>query len=222
MLNRILLFYQDVLLHLKMQDCFLPSSDCKSKVYRLYKECCQNDNMTCVSLSIFKETRKKYLPFVVRQKPRSDLCRTCHANTIASSNMANMPEDKKLEIIDRSAQHLLSVSKERNEYKRQISLTNPGNLKLEKHDVCSYNGLMHYSFDFAQQIFLPQDPQQVGALYFQVPYKLSWFGVMCKRIPKMIHFLIPESVNAGKGANAVCSYLHIFFLLFGLGETDVL
>ena len=36
----------------------------------------------------------------------------------------------------------------------------------------------------------------------------------------MIHFIIPDSVTISKGAKTVASYLHVYFLLFGLGETE--
>ena len=40
-------------------------------------------------------------------------------------------------------------------------------------------------------------------------------------LPRQVNYLIDESVQIGKGANSVISYLHHFFDKHGLGETDV-
>lgn len=50
-------------------------------------------------------------------------------------------------------------------------------IRLGQHEPRSYSGLMHYSFDFAQQINLPYSSQQVGALYFLAGYKVALFGI---------------------------------------------
>lgn len=52
------------------------------------------------------------------------------------------------------------------------------NLNPGSNTLSSYNVESHISFDFAQQVFLPNDPQQVGPLYFLTPYKVSIFGLM--------------------------------------------
>ena len=70
--------------------------------------------------------------------------------------------------------------------------------------------VVHYSFDFAQQIHFPNSPQQVGPLYFLTPRKCQLFGVCCEGSGKQVNYLIDENDNPGKGANCVISMLHHF------------
>ena len=43
----------------------------------------------------------------------------------------------------------------------------------------SYEGEKRYSFDYAQHIHIPHDPQELGPIYFLMPYKIGIFGIMC-------------------------------------------
>ena len=38
---------------------------------------------------------------------------------------------------------------------------------------------VHYSFDFAQQVYYPHNPLQPGPIYFNTPRKCAVFGVNC-------------------------------------------
>jgi hypothetical protein len=67
---------------------------------------------------------------------------------------------------------------------------------------------MHFSFDYAQQIFLPHNLQQVGPIYFLAPYKIDLFGIVIEPINHFVLYMIPELCQVGKGANAVISMLH--------------
>lgn len=87
--------------------------------------------------------------------------------------------------------------------------------------ACSYQGTVHYSYDYAQQVHFPSNPQQPGPIYFKTPRKCGLFGICCEGLPRQINYLIYEAVFTGKGANATISYLHNFFLTHGAGETDV-
>ena len=42
------------------------------------------------------------------------------------------------------------------------------------------DGSMHYSFDYAQQVFYPTYAQQVGPMFFKTPRKCACFGVCCE------------------------------------------
>ena len=61
---------------------------------------------------------------------------------------------------------------------------------------------------------------QPGPIYFLTPRKCSVFGVNCEAIPRQINFLTDEAGEAGRGANAVISWLHFFLENHGLGERD--
>ena len=81
--------------------------------------------------------------------------------------------------------------------------------------------MIHYSFDFAQQIHIPSNPMQPGPIYFKTPRKCGIFGVMCEAIPRQVNYLIDETSDVGKGANTTISYVHHYFQHHGLGETQV-
>ena len=80
---------------------------------------------------------------------------------------------------------------------------------------------MHYSFDYAQQVHYPTNPQQPGPIYFKTPRKCGIIGICCESTPRQINYFIAESVATGKGANATISYVHGFLEKHGAGETNV-
>ena len=85
----------------------------------------------------------------------------------------------------------------------------------------SYYGGLHYSFDYAQQIFLPHDSQQVGPIYFLAPYKVGLFGIVIEPINHFVLYVIPESCQIGKGANLVISMLHHCLTNFSFGKSNL-
>lgn len=91
----------------------------------------------------------------------------------------------------------------------------------ESREACSFDGSMHYSFDYAQQVHIPSNPLQPGPIYFKAPRKCGIFGIMCEGVPRQVNYLIDEASTIGKGANATISYVHHFFSRHGLGESDV-
>jgi len=74
----------------------------------------------------------------------------------------------------------------------------------------AYSGSIHVSFDYAQQIQVPNLPQQPGPLYFLVPYKVGLFGIMNDTLRVQHNIVIPEACFISKGANAVVSFLHYY------------
>ena len=122
--------------------------------------------------------------------------------------------------------HLLLASGERNFYKNCCRESKDGIQEYLKvvdftveREPCSYTGTVHYSYDYAQQLHFPADPNQPGPIYFKTPRKCALFGVCCEAVPRQVNFLIDESVLTGKGANSTISYVHYFFHRHGLGET---
>ena len=71
-------------------------------------------------------------------------------------------------------------------------------------------GPLHYSFDYAQNVLIPHNTQQVGTIYFKTPRKYSLFGICAEFQPQQINYLIDEEFCTGKGANETISYLHHF------------
>ena len=138
------------------------------------------------------------------------------------------------QILRQAEQHLEEVTKERSLYKSAIDtskesirqfFTSDGVFSPPqpacKSQPCPRPIKAHYSFDMAQQVFYPYDPQQAGPMYFLTPRKCAIFGVCCKAIPRQVNYPTDESVDTGKGANAIISMLHHFFEVQGLGEQDI-
>ena len=100
----------------------LPSSQCKKYVYDHYKLVTETEGQVPVGYVIFCRTWKQYTPYVATQRPRSDLCPTCHKNTISVSQMGNLDEEKKVAIIKLSRAHLKHVFVEQEEYKHQAAI----------------------------------------------------------------------------------------------------
>jgi len=199
----------------------LPSSLPKSKVHRSFLDSAKDCNVRLVSYRTFCRVWKKYRPNIRVQNPRTDLCAVCTANQLSLGTMSKLSEADQLKLLKSSSDHLIHADKERKEYRQQITESRKGvdeNLKLGSHPSCSFDGFSHYSFDYAQQVHIPTSSEQVGALYFMTPYKVSVFGIQCETVSKQMNYLIPESALTGKGANQVVSYLHDFLLTSGLGE----
>lgn len=76
---------------------------------------------------------------------------------------------------------------------------------------CSWHGTIHISFDYAQQILLPRDGQQVGPIYFLAGYKVGLFDIAIEPLQKFVLYIIPETCNTDKRAHTVISLLHYFF-----------
>ena len=61
-------------------------------------------------------------------------------------------------------------------------------------EACLFDGMVHYSFDMAQQVHYPSNPLQPGPIYFLTPRKCALFGV-CIRID--------GAFVTGNGANTI-------------------
>ena len=166
--------------------------------------------------------------FVLIMRPAMDLCWTCQKNNNLIQKTANLPEAEKVEGVRNQEQHLQLAAGERDFYENCCRETKESvaqhlegvDFRLRR-EPCSYNGVVHYSYDHAQQLHYPLDPRRPGPIYFKTPRKCAIFGVCCEAIPRQVNFLIDESVLTGTGANSTISYVHYFFDRHGLGETEV-
>ena len=160
-------------------------------------------------------------------KPASDLCWKCQENNNKIIKATNCAETEKEDLLQEQQKHLSDARREREFYKEQIRENKAFFGSLSNFDVhtifrkstpCSFNGSVHYSFDYAQQLMYPANPQQPGPIYFKVPRKCSLFGICTEALPRQINYLIDEFISAGKGANATISLVHHFFEEYGFGE----
>ena len=163
------------------------------------------------------------LPYIVVAKPMTDLCWICQNNNYRIFRSANLDDEEKRELLIQQQLHLSSVDEERTLYREMTSqckavVSDLGIQSLGENPPCSRDITVHYSFDFAQQVHLPNSPYQPGPLYFLTPRKVGIFGICCEGLPQQVNYLIDEGACCGKGSNVVISYLHHFFATFGLGE----
>ena len=81
--------------------------------------------------------------------------------------------------------------------------------------------MMHYSFDYGQQVHFPSDPIQPGPMYFLCSGKCGLFGVTCEGMLQQVTYLIDEGMSISKGVNSVINFLDHFFANHCLGEKKV-
>jgi len=139
-------------------------------------------------------------------------------DTLSLQKLRILNDEAGAELLSRSLGHL--VAQQRNHYKSTTaaaSATVPDNLKFD--DTADAAVMQHFSFHFAQQTFIHNSSQQVGPLYFLIPYKLALYGVMCGLLGKMAIYMIPEAILASKGSNTVTSLLHHFLAKYAAGVT---
>ena len=96
----------------------LPSSCTKASVYKMYVEACKVDRtQRIVGQSTFLHLWRECLPEILPMKPSTDLCWTCQRNSLFLGRLANMPEEEKLETINKAQQHISHATAERAFYK---------------------------------------------------------------------------------------------------------
>ena len=217
-------------------DCkLLPTNCTKKHVFDLYSNEINRINsqsphgtssqpLRAVKYSTFVNLWNRFLPFITNLKPATDLCWYCQQRSVHMQRSVNLPTDKKSKAAKEMLDHLEDAAKERSLYNaviQEVKVNLPDGIYLGPHEECSFQGTVHYSFDFAQQVHYPSNPQQPGPIFFKTPRKCGLFGVSCEGLTKQVNFLLDESWDYGKGANTVISLLHFFFDNFGLGETEV-
>lgn len=171
--------------------------------------------------SNFFKLWKKVSPFIITAKPMTDLCWFCQENNSLIFHSANLTDAQKRGRVAQQEKHLLTVQTERSLYNNMVTeakkVCAENDIKdLSTNQPCSRNITMHYSFDYAQQVHLPSNPLQPGPIYFLVPRKYGLFGVCCEGLPRQVNFLVDEAHLISKGSNVVISYLHFFFINYGM------
>lgn len=169
----------------------LPSSETKASIWRLYKASANKDNSTAVSYSKFVNIWNTFTPYIVMMTPETDLCGTCQLNNTKIFRTVNVSEDEKRQCIAHQNEHLDRALKEREFYRNSVksckeTLQNSEVDLLSAQAACSYQGTVHYSYDYAQQVHFPSNPQQPGPIYFKTPRKCGLFGICCEGLPRQM------------------------------------
>ena len=123
---------------------------------------------------------------------------------------AHLSEEAKSERLQQAEAHLQLAKVEREWYNSQIADC--------KTPTTSGGTKMHYSFDYAQQVHFPSNPQQPGPAFFLTARKCQLFGVACEPLGTQVNYLIDESESVGKGANATVSMIDHYLANHGQKE----
>ena len=133
------------------------------------KNVCTGNGQTSVGYSKFCDLWNQLCPFFVIMRPATDLCWTCQKNNKLIQKSVNMPESQKAEAIRAQEQHLQLAAGEREFYKNCCRQSKENiHQYLQEIDFnfgrapCSYNGTVHYSYDYAQRLHYTSDPNQPG------------------------------------------------------------
>ena len=191
----------------------LPADITKVFVYSKYKQACVEKGSTPVGRSKFYEVWEESLPHISISKPSTDLCFTCHQNSLALQKSKFMREEEKSALFEQAQKHLDQAKNERDFYNSQVEAAKSAWQSSEsgKHAP----SLGHYSYDFAQHIHFPYSALQTGPEFFKTARKCGIFGVCNDGKSELVMYLIDEAENPGKGADCVISMLDHYFDKYG-------
>jgi hypothetical protein len=197
-------------------------------VYHIYERSMNSQAAKPLGYKSFIRIWREEVPYVEFNDPRTDLCMTCEEfkkkiNQV-SVQLDEEREEKKAQVYQEALAHILDAKTERAYYRAAAQVAHSHYNKFSKRRVSSQvppnsqEILMHYSWDFAQQLQYPYEDQQVGPIYFKTPRRAQIFGVCNEGIPCQVNYLIDEADFMEKDANTVISLLDHFFTHHGLGE----
>ena len=211
----------------------IQSSENKKKIHKHYVLCCEESDLTHVCYSTFCSLWNGLLPYIVVAKPLTDLCWTCQNgnNLLLHSGKAGNIEEyttDRSEILKKQLEHIKQANEELDYYRKQCKNASADakinddvdHILFGEKEPCSFDGAVHYSWDYAQQLHYPQDPEQPGPIYFKTARKCAIFGICNDGFNFQYNYLIDEIVATGKGSNSTISYVHHFLTNFGMGEKN--
>ena len=225
-------------LHRPTREIILPRSDTYISIWQAYKSGLRAayPEAKGVGYDSFRHLWKQALAHIKFQGPRSDLCDLCdelknHMRFVSSrEDWQRLVREYETHYSDADAARTFyhgQIAEAKNAWQRLSSKTQSVILKglstgsqIREQNACARRLMMHYSFDFAQQVFYPYSSQQRGKAFFKTARKCQVFGVCAEALPRQVFFLIDESEMVGKGSSVVISLLDAFFRLHGLGEQE--
>ena len=222
------------------REILLPSSDSYSSIWKKYKEGLEllseteEQPLRVIGYDVFRKLWKQMMPYVKFTTPRTDLCGQC--DELKNNIKYAVSAEQTAKLVEDYKDHCDKAKQARELYQQQVNQTRKmwkNFSKKEQNRIlaslstissptlqkpCSRNITMHYSFDFAQQVYYPFSCNQRTQEFFKTARKCQVFGVCAEALPRQVFFLIDESEFFGKGSNMVISLLDTFFNLHGLGE----
>ena len=100
------------------------------------------------------------LPHISAMKPATDCVKLVTSTLLSLLDHATFQIPKNPSLHD--AEHHLEMAKQERELYNSECLSTAAELKNNPANP----GVIHFSFDFAQQTHFPSSPQQIGALFF--------------------------------------------------------
>ena len=209
---------------------YLPASDTVLSIHRLYVRACQEADHRAVGYESFRLLWKECLAHLKIMSPRTDVCEKCEF--LRRGTCDAVTDNEKLASTAAFGDHIHGAQRERKFYRDATLLAKEelaalANLPQPPLPACSQPlRRVHVTFDFAQNVCLPQSSRQEGPLYFKTARKVHIFGVNLEAFPRQINYLIDEADTIGfdgknsHGPNSVASLLHHFFATYGLGERE--
>ena len=131
-------------------------------MWEFYKKSCEASGLKAVGYSLFVELWQTLVPWVGIAKPSTDLCWTCQNNNQLIFQQANSDDDSKVALLQKQLDHLQNANREREYCKSQcwqaeeeLQSKFPNFNPLNKAEPGSFEGVAHYSWDYAQQVHCP-------------------------------------------------------------------
>jgi hypothetical protein len=132
------------------------------------------------------------------RSPRTDMCSTCERIKV---ELRSLYQKRTMELIE-DIPELIS-----DEFNRHINSARTARMDYRSDQQKAKDGLIsHFSFDFAQNLTLPQCSDQPGDLYFRSLRNIYLFGIVDESNNLQTNYLVDEG-DMAKGANEVISML---------------
>lgn len=192
---------------------YLPTDKSIQSIYYEYKDYYFTENdksKQIISYTTFRRLWHDIMPNLKFQPSASDLCETCMEFKVKLQVAKCNADSYKLVKIEYE-KHQTIAKLERNHYNN--------NIENSKHDL----SIAHICYDWAQNVFMPYSPQQVGSIYFKSAFSVHLFGV-CKTEGGQNHqlnFIIGENelpIGVAKGANTTLNMVYFSLQKFALNE----
>ena len=145
----------------------LSSSVSKRSIWKKYRSVMEQVGSRAAAYTSFCRFGQQLLPYLVLMKAVSDLCWQCQQNSTTVLRAANSPESVKSSTLQAAQNHLTLVQLERSFYKATLDQCKVQVMELftTANEFCppllfadkepnSVAVKAHYSFDYAQQVWL--------------------------------------------------------------------
>ena len=214
------------------KDCeppiILPAATTKKQVHQLYVESCTAASFKSVKLTSFQDIWRACCSHILIPNPRKDVCHTCEK--LKDKVQIAVSSEEKISASNNLIEHVKEASDAKTVYTECVKVARSEMLvygeRAQSHPTACSEELteVHYTFDYAQPVTLPQHARQAGPIYFETPRKVQIFGVCIEGIYKQLNYMLDEGETIGTdgtqthGPNSVISMIHHALETSGFGE----